>query len=410
MKPRLLIFTLSVAVLLSFAVIIVVGIAPLERLARVGAQGAAVFFVESISVAEIRDRYARATVRVTTPQKLKILIVPGHQSAVGGTEFNGVYERDIVVDIAEALTGFLRQNSRYEVMVARSKVAWHPTLQSYFDSHATDIEAFQQSQTAQMAGNLASGSILSKIDQVGHLNASSQAALQLYGINKWASEKKYDIIMHLHVNDYGGRRGRNAKYDGFAVYVPERQFSNAKASSALGQAIAWRLSAYHATSTLPGESAGVVEDQELIAIGSNNSAESAALLIEYGYIYEPQFQDASTLTLAQWDYAYQTYLGLQDFVGDPVAAAYGSRALPYDWGQVSARLGERGPGVYALQAALRYLGYYPGSGSSFSDCPISGRVGPCTRAALEAYQRARALEPTGTLGPATRAALTRDIP
>ena len=392
-----------------------IGLEPFAHDARLvsrWSQGAATFFVESISVAQIQRDYARAPNGrwIASPHKLKVLIVPGHQPDVGGTEFVGVHERDIVVDIAEALAGFLQQNPRYEVMVARSKVAWHPTLQTYFDTHVADIEAFRRSQVAQMVENLARGSILSETDQVGHLNASSQAALQLYGINKWASEQKYDITIHLHVNDYGGRTRRHAEYSGFAVYVPERQYSNARPSAALGQAIAWRLSAYHATSTLPGESAGVVEDQELIAVGSNNSADGAALLIEYGYIYEPQFQNPSVRTLAEWDYAYQTYLGIQDFVGDPVVAAYGSRALPYDWNQVSTRLGEHGPGVYALQAALHYLGYYPALGSSFSDCPIAGEAGPCTRRAIEAYQRAHALEVTGTLGPVTRTALARDLP
>ena len=37
----------------------------------------------------------------------------------------------------------------------------------------------------------------------------------------------------------------------------------------------------------PGE--GVVEDQELIAIGSFNTLNPIGLLIEYGYIYESQF-------------------------------------------------------------------------------------------------------------------------
>ena len=126
------------------------------------------------------------------------------------------------------------------------------------------------------------------------------------------------------------------KYDGFTIYVPDHQYSNATASKAIGDAIAVRLNAYHATSTAPKENKGVVPDQELIATGSNNSAGAASLLIEYGYIYEPQFQEPSVRSAAINDYAYQPYLGLQDFFKDPVASAYGSNSFPYDWTTVTA--------------------------------------------------------------------------
>jgi N-acetylmuramoyl-L-alanine amidase len=321
-----------------------------------------------------------------------------------------VYERDVVADIADSLAALLEKNPHYEVTVARTKDAWNPILQSYFDTHVLEIETFFQSQRAKMAGYIANGSILQGTDDVYHNSSSATGTLQLYGINKWTSDNEYDITLHLHINDYAGRRLKSADaYTGFAIYVPDHQYSNATASKAIGESISARLNAYHATSTLPGESAGVVEDQELIAIGSNNSSDDAALLIEYGYIYEPQFQNESIRQTAVADYAHQTYLGLQDFFQDSVSSAYGSIALTYDWATVTAKEDERGVGIYALQSALRYLGYYPPSGESFGDCPISGHVGSCTRSAIEAYQRANGFEATGTLGPQTRAALKRDL-
>ncbi len=322
-----------------------------------------------------------------------------------------MYERNVVVDIADDLANLLAQNPHYDVMVARTKSAWNPILQTYFDTHALDISTFMQSQRAQMANYLASGSILPSADQVYHNDTPSLATLQLYGINKWVSDNGYDIVLHLHINDEPGHRARAAGPDtGFAVYVPDIQYSNAVASTAVGEAIAARLNAYHATSTLPVENAGVVPDQQLIAVGSNNSVDSAAVLIEYGYIYEPQFQDASVRPVALADYAYQTYLGLQDFFKDPPSRTYGSQSFPYDWSTVAGTRDEHGPGVYALQTALHYLGYYPPAGKGFSDCPISGTVGTCTRQVLKAYQQANRLGATGTLGPQTRAALSRDLP
>ncbi|MFH1236219.1 MAG: peptidoglycan-binding protein [Parcubacteria group bacterium] len=366
-------------------------------------QSAAVFFVPSITIGKIQNNYQSA-------QKVRILIVPGHQPDAGGTEFGGVYERNVVVDIADALAEFLVKNSHYDVMIARNKTAWNPTLQSYFDTHALEIDTFQQSQSLQMKNYLANGSILPGADQIYHNSAPSSAARQLYGINKWTSDNKYDIVLHLHLNDYAGRRALSVgKYDGFTIYVPDHQYSNAEASKAIGMTIAARLNAYNATSTLPKEDVGVVEDQELIAIGSNNTADGAALLIEYGYIYEPQFQSAKTRPVAITDYAYQTYLGLQDFFKDPIMPTFGSISFPYDWSQVTANKSERGPDIYALQAALHYLGYYPPAGMSFSDCPISGKVGACTHSAIKEYQTSRNIEATGTLGPKTRVALEKDF-
>lgn len=388
------------------------------------AQTAAVFFVTSITVAQIQSDYhsvqvvvpatpvAEATPATSTTapsRKVRILIVPGHQPTAGGTEFGGVQERDVASDIADALAGLLSQNPHYEVIVSRSKTAWNPILQDYFDTHQLEIDAFTQSLKLQMQGHLADGSILSAADQVYHDTAPSNAAYQLYGINKWTSDNEYDITLHLHINDDAEHHWDVAgDYSGFAVYVPDRQYSNAGASHAIGEAIATRLNAYHATSTLPKEDAGVVEDQELIAIGSNNSASDAALLIEYGYIYEPQFQESFIRPVAVADYAYQTYLGLQDFFKDPLPTTFGSISFPYDWTKVTGKTNEKGPGVYALQEALHYLGYYPPKGKNFSDCPVSGVVRDCTRASIKEYQSARGLSATGVIGPETSADLFYD--
>ncbi len=373
------------------------------------AKTAAVFFVESITVAQIQDNYRNVSAPID--KKVRILIVPGHEPDYGGAEFNGVNERDIIVDIADALAKLLQQNPHYEVMVARSKIAWNQVLQSYFDTNAVAIQDFRASQAVMMAQYLANGSIELLSDQIDHLTTSTKGALRLYGINKWASENSYAITLHLHLNDYGGRRARIVgKYDGFTIYVPDRQYSNAKASRAIADALAVRLNAYHATSTLPIEDTGVVEDQELIAIGSNNSADGASMLIEYGYIYEPQFQNASVRPLAVADYAYATYLGLQDFFKDSVTPTYGSAALPYDFAEVNAVPRSKGAGIYALQSALHYLGYYPPARKSFSECPVSGTAGACTIAAIRAFQEARGLDATDTLGPLTRAALASIFP
>lgn len=375
-------------------------------------QVAAAFFVPSITLTEIHEEYQKIDVRnpSATQEKVKILLVPGHQPEKGGTQFKGVYERDVVVAIAHDLATLLSQNPRYSVVVSRTQEAWNPILQSYFDTHALEIETFRQSQALQMQQHVSEGDFVASADQVYHNTASSEAVLQLYGMNKWASDNDYQVVLHLHLNDYAGRRPQSiGTYDGFAIYVPHHQYSNATVSTAIGEAIAARLSAYHAVSTLPKEDRGVVEDQELIAIGSNNSIDGAALLIEYGYIYEPQLSLPSVRAVAVADYAYQTYLGIQDFFKDPIPSRYGSLSFPYDWENVTGEKGEKGPEVYALQAALHFLKHYPPSGNTFSQCPVSGISGDCTEKAIKEYQLAQGLEETGTLGVKTRAALRHDL-
>jgi len=389
-----------------------------------GPQPAAVFFVESVDPDQLRNLYQARALAMTqsasssapkekavpSARKIRILIVPGHEPQSGGTEFNGVYERDIVVDIAQHLALLLSANPNYEVMVARGKEAWDSTLETYFETHAGDIDTFRRSQIELMQRHVSDGLILPEADQVYHETAPTEIALHLYGINRWASENHYDIVLHLHINDYGSRRAHAVgKYDGFAVYVPDHQYSNARASREIGESIAARLNAYHATSTVPGESGGTIPDQELIAVGSNNSVDSAGVLIEYGYIYEPQFRHRDVRTIATYDYAYETYLGIQDFFGDPISSRTGFPAFPASWDRVSVSDGEHGKGIYSLQAALRYLGNYPPRGKSLSDCPISGAAGTCTRLAIKQYQEAHGLETTGTLGPLTRKTLSQDL-
>jgi N-acetylmuramoyl-L-alanine amidase len=396
-----------------------------------GVESAAVFFVPSITVKDLKNMYdgktkqlayadkdisekdspRSASVRKSSGNaKLRILIVPGHEPGFGGTEFNGILERELAVETADDLAALLDANPHYEVFVARTDSAWSPTLETYFTEHAADIEAFREEQANEMRKMVEEGSVSIETDQVHHKDAPSEAALHLYGINKWATDNNIDLTIHLHINDYAGRgRGVIGKYDGFTIYVPDHQYSNALASRAVGEAVAKRLATYHAASTLSKENEGVVDDQELIAVGSNNSADSASILIEYGYIYEPQFTKPAVRSLALSDYAYETYLGLQDFFGDSVKTDTGSMAFPYDWSMVQVTSGANGPGIYALQAALHYLRAYPPPGKTFSDCPVSGLAGDCTIAALSAFQASKGLEATGTLGPQTEAALAEAL-
>jgi len=214
--------------------------------------------------------------------------------------------------------------------------------------------------------------------------------MRLYGMTKWSNENGIDIEIHIHFNDYPGHTEYEpGKYSGFAVYVPVTQYENSSTTHALADTVEKRLAKYNPVSNLPGESVGVVDDPELIALGANDTADAASMLIEYSYIYEPQLDNPATRSQVIKDLAYQTYLGLEDFFDPDKAAgltkAYDTVTLPYAW-RDPILPGAVGPDVFALQTALMRDGEYPPTGITMNDCPRTGKLGRCTKSALQAFQ------------------------
>jgi N-acetylmuramoyl-L-alanine amidase len=118
----------------------------------------------------------------------------------------------------------------------------------------------------------------------------------------------------LHFDDYGGRRADTAgMYSGFSIYVPDKQYSNANASLKIAESVFSRLSSSFKKSNLPKEDAGIVFDQDLIAVGSYNTLDSAAMLIEYAYIYEQVLHNPQSRPSVLQTYVQKTYEGVNNF-------------------------------------------------------------------------------------------------
>lgn len=344
---------------------------------------------------------------------LKILIVPGHEPTYGGTQFKGLYEREVVLQIASELQGYLNNNGNYEVYVSRDAGGWNPKIERTFDSKSDlkKISSYVKKQKATQKKLIKKNNFNKpgEGEQVGHNAAPTDVALRLYAINRWANANDIDLVVNLHINDTPDHDENTPSiHSGYSIYIPDAQYGNGKASRPIAEAVAARLSATSATSTLPGERAGVIEDQELIAIGAYNTLEAPSLLIEYGYITEARFHDASVRNAAVRDYAYQTYLGIQDFFKDPVATKYSSLMLPSSWTK-ELTPGASGADVYALQAALKSLALYPPLESDNATCPITGVAGECTTAAISAFQKSKGLPATGTFDAQTRSALSLSL-
>lgn len=367
---------------------------------------ASVFFTQSILAPDLQKKFDRA---VFTGKKIKILIVPGHEPDFGGAEFRDLKERDFVVDLAQELATYLSENPHYDVSLTRGKESWNPEIQHYFNEHRQDIISFISSQKMEMTRLVNEGKVTRVDDIVPHNSVPDDVVMRLYGINKWANEKEMDIVLHLHFNDYPREHSRQeGEYRGVSIYVPEKQYSNSQATKAIASKIFARLNNFFATSNLPNEDKGVVEEQDLIAIGSGNTVDGVSMLIEYGYIYEPQFSSLVIRKEILKELAFQTYLGLGDFFGEtlPVMKPQSTTLLPYEWSSSFGKSEKANRETLSLQTALLVYGIYPPAGKNKNECPLSGFFGECTRSALSAFQKEVNIIGDGSIvGPQTRAKL-----
>jgi N-acetylmuramoyl-L-alanine amidase len=353
----------------------------------IGNNYSAVFFREGITVAQLQDKFDKAD--RARNQKVRIMIVPGHEPGYGGAEFGSVKERDLAVELANELKFFLQNNPHYEVFVSRDKDKWNADIEKYFTDNRNEIIEFVSESKNEMIRLINDGTVRKIVNGVIHNSAPQNVAVRLHGINRWNEENNVDIAIHVHFNDYPrSNSSSQGKYTGFAIYVPERQFSNSTTTNAIAQTVYERLSKYNAVSNMPKEESGVVEAQELIAIGSYNTLDVPSMLIEYGYIYEPQFTNPDVRQSTLKDLAFQTYLGIQDFFGsgNDVSLAYDTLVLPYLWKQEITKGEENREEVLALQTALIIEGVYPPESKTKNECPRTGKFGPCTANALTVFQ------------------------
>lgn len=378
-----------------FSTVFLVGIFDKKTMTVVGGgdpMSAAVFFTQSTTSTQLRTSFDNAS---STKQKIKVLIVPGHEPNFGGAQYLHIKERDLNAELALYLAQYLVEDGHYDVVMTRGKDGWNPHLENYFTTNNDDIKKFVRAQKMEMIRLVEEGRIIKIGESVPHNIVPENIGLRLFGINKWANEHKTDIVIHVHFNDVGNRKsGAPGKYNGFTIYTPERQYSNAQASMDIARHIFARLSNMFHVSNLPGEDHGIVEEQELIAVGSSNTVDAASMLIEYGYIYEPQFSMPSVRAIVIKELAFQTYLGLADFFGERslIIEPHQSTLLPYIGHSLVTNTIHSNVEVLAFQAGLLAKGYYPPQNFSRNKCPISGYLGKCTLKALDIFQRQFGIE------------------
>lgn len=339
------------------------------------------FFEERVTPEELRSKYKNG--------KMKILIVPGHDNTFSGASFNGVKESDLNVEIGYYLMDFFGGDDKFESFITREKNGnYSPWFLNYAAAQRSEIKTFREKLISVMREAVLKGDVKRKI-QVPHNAANDNTSLVLYGVNKWANENEIDIVLHIHFNDYAGRQyGSAGRYSGFSIYIPEDQLPNARASKEVAQEIKKKMELFFSESDLPAESGAMIEDQELIAVGSNASREGVSALIEYGYIYEPQFTDTNLRRATMNEFAFQTYRGIKNYFEPSkkiLHQNYDTTLLPYEWKNALAP-GVRNKDVLALQMALIKEGSYPPPDMTLSGCPVSGYFGDCTSRAVKSFQ------------------------
>lgn len=353
-------------------------------------QTASTFFVDSKNQNELVTRYKNGG-------KVNILIVPGHDDEYSGTEFRGLREADANLFIAKNIYSFLATDNKLNVRLSRDENGYAPGIKDYFTNRVEYVRGFMLSQMSQMKNLLNTGKVAEKTDGVYHNNAKTDVALRLYATNKWANDNNIDIIINVHINDHAGRRsGVVGDYNGFTIYVPDKQFSNARASKPLANILAQKLKTVIPESDLPREG-DVVEDQALIAIGASNTLDPVSLLIEYGYIYEPQYENKDAREAISKEYGNLTAQAVKDYLSSKNTIT--DSVLLQNKLDESLGRGDVGADTAVLQKALAVAGTFP---IETRECYITGTFGPCTEKALKEFQKQNGLEQTGELGPKTR--------
>lgn len=382
-----------------------------DAMSSVVDQLAAVIMHNPRTIAGLQTKYNS---EATDPSsKVRILIVPGHEPDYGGAQFKDLKERDMTVELGQDMAHFLENDSHYQVFTARDTHSWTPFLSDYFKNSWNDIISWQKASHREESHLISVGSVTRIVPTVSHNRAPLNVAMRLYGMTKWSNENDIDIAIHIHFNDDPGHpRNIPGDHSGFAIYVPAGQYGNSGTTKAVADTIFKRLAKYNPKSDLPGESKGIIDEPDLIAVGANNTADAASMLIEYSYIYEPQFADPNTRSLALKDLAYQTYLGLQDFFDKKnvtdLARSYDTLILPHNWDAAMDKANVLSSDIYAMQTAFISDGLYPPPNKGMNDCPRSGKIGPCTKAAIEAFQNRYGIKgENGVVGPKTVEAMNR---
>src|SRR4051812_35608006 len=65
-------------------------------------------------------------------QKIRILIVPGHDDQYWGTQYRNIKEADLNISMAQKIISYLSQDKNIQVITPRTRDGYTPTFSNYF--------------------------------------------------------------------------------------------------------------------------------------------------------------------------------------------------------------------------------------------------------------------------------------
>jgi N-acetylmuramoyl-L-alanine amidase len=336
------------------------------------AEAASREFATLDQILEKRSNYLNQVQGRTVNRLVNILIVPGHDDEHWGTEFKGLKEVELNRIVAQKVYEYLLSEEGINPVLASDTQGYNSIFENYFRREENKIEKFIKDSKKDFSKKVDEEEF-KQVEKNFHNTAPDKVIQRLYGINRWVNNQNFDLVIHIHFNDHAGRKwNQTGKYDGFSIYTPGKLFDNYEISRTLADSIFEELKKIRPVSNLEEEKEGVIEDHELIAIGANESLEAGAILIEYGYIYEPVFLDPATRDTALDYFAYATYSGIKKMLGENPKAkdVYEVEILKNKISQSNL--------IWQFQKAFE--GKYPPKGKTLRDCPISGYFGECSKA------------------------------
>lgn len=327
---------------------------------------------------------------------IKILIVPGHDEKSGGSEFSGIAERKLNVQLAYYLIDLLKEENNITADVVKNKDGTYADwFNQYLEENKLEIILFKENSRKIMEKTFKD--ISPSLNSFIFNNAPEETSLNLYAINKYIDDHQIDIVLHIHFNDHP-RKNYNSKgkYSGFSIFVPDSQFLNGEESKNFALAIKNHLETIIPKSTHPLESRVIIEDQKLIAIGANVSRQNVSALIEYGYIYESQILSKNIRDVFLKELAFQTYLGIREYLRKE--NNQDTTLLPHTWDKNMKKGKGSSEDVLSLQMALKQESLFPPNNKSLQECALDGIFGNCTNQAVIDFQekyKDETLEPLG---------------
>lgn len=328
---------------------------------------------KTITLDQILDKRKNFFSRIPgreTNRLVNILIVPGHDDEHSGTEYKNIKEVELNRQLAQKLYEYLSQEDGINPVLASDESGYNPIFESYFQREESSIKKFIKESKNKFERKV-NQERFNKEENNFHNVAPDDVIYRLYGINRWVNDRHFDLVIHVHFNDYAGRKwNRVGKYEGFSIYTPGRLFDNHNLSRKLANSVFAELKKIRPVSNLEKEQEGIIEDHELIAVGANESLEAGSILVEYGYIYEDVFINPIKRDTTLDYLAYATYSGFLDLLGEK----------PKEKGVFAASIAKykttKDNLLWQFEKALD--GQYPPSGKTLKDCPISGFFGDCS--------------------------------